>query len=147
MRRNRHKLSHSRTVRRGFTLFELVISALLLGGVTMAVVPVLHWVQRERNSAAQERLALQETTNVLEFLAAKHTRGELTDADFVDRQLPTPALERLKEGQLQIEVTPEEGPPAARRVTVRVTWKTGKTKKSAPVQLTAWFYETGGTSP
>ncbi|MEX0729090.1 MAG: prepilin-type N-terminal cleavage/methylation domain-containing protein [Planctomycetaceae bacterium] len=142
---NRNKLLASHAGRRGFTLFELVISALLLGSVAMAVVPVLHWVQRERIHASQERLALQEAANTLEFFAAKQSQGALTETILNEQRLSDSAQQRLTDGQLHVDMTPEEGLPAAKRITVKVTWETGKGKKSAPVQLSAWFYDAGGT--
>jgi hypothetical protein len=121
-----------------------VMGALLLLGIIMGLtVELLRAVNNGRQAAERRIWALTEAQNSLE-----RVRGlpwESLDEEGLTRlKLDEATAARLPSGRLNVAVNEIEGPPAAKRVTVTLLWKTRGGTDELPVRLTTWIYQTKG---
>jgi hypothetical protein len=136
----------ARPGRPGYTLFEIVLSVLLLLAAMNITVKVLGWVGSERRAADRRQWALQEVSNLLERLSAEPFERvsvarakELTDESHAGRTLPDAAWE--------VGVIDESASPVkCKRVTAVLRWKDRSGGWDGPVCLTSWVYR-GRKSP
>lgn len=127
------------TIRRGFTLVELIGTCILLGVVFSVSVPLLTLVARERRSTEQRQFALQHAANLLERATLKGWaelpvgEQELPAAP-ADLQSLLPGLER------QVDVSEPADEVRSKQVAVSIRWKSAANQFVAPIRLVAWVY-------
>lgn len=128
--------------RRGFTLVEMVVTAVLLSAVFIALVPLLGQVNTQRRAAEQRQFALQEAANILERFSAQPWQT-VTGESASRVALSDDTQQLLREPQVTVTVNDASGTPsspAAKRITVEVRWKNRVGDFVAPVRLTTWVY-------
>ncbi|MBN1395390.1 MAG: type II secretion system protein [Pirellulales bacterium] len=131
--------------RRGFTIIEMVVAAVLLGGLMIVSLEVLVAAARQRREADRRQTALFEVSNVVESLSARAWE-ELTPAAAAGVELPADVRRLLPGAELQIEIAaspPEERPPW-KRIAVSLAWLDRAGRMLPPVSVATWRYETRG---
>lgn len=129
--------------RHGVTMLELVAALALFSTVVMLVVPVLGRVAAIREETAAHETALREAANLMERLAALRTQRELTEADLQSLPLSEAAVDNLTAPQVTATLEETEGEPAARRLTVAVSWENGVGHRGTPATVTRYLYAVG----
>jgi Tfp pilus assembly protein PilV len=138
---NRRKLPARR---RGFTLIETGIAAVMLAVAMGLTVQVIAWVAAERRASERRRCAVQEVANVMERVTAR-TQAHLTPEAARDFQLSEPARGVLPGAELSVSM--EEIPAGSRRVSIRLRWKNRGGEWDAPVRLSSWVGRRNGGLP
>jgi prepilin-type N-terminal cleavage/methylation domain-containing protein len=129
--------------RRGVTMLELLAAIALFSTVALLVVPVLGRVAAVRDEAAAHSTALREAANVMERVAARSARRELTEPDLNSLALSDTAVDNLTAPQLRVTLGEPEGEPSARQLTVAVSWENEAGQRGTPVTLTRYLYGAG----
>lgn len=143
---NRSRMSvrrHSNPVA-GFTLLELTVAMLMLGGLTAMVVPLLSRVNAQRRAADARQIALQAAANVLERFAARDW-DDVTQKAADAAKLSADSTASLRDARLKVTVHVDPKQPAAKRITVELRWKNREGDVLSPVRLTAFIYRRSGT--
>lgn len=127
--------------RRGMTLVELTIAAVLLGVAMTATVQILGWVAAERRSLERRQCAAQEAANLMERLAARPW-NRLSPAEVRDVALSEPARRLLPGAELTVAVDEPSrtGPVASKRIALRIRWRNRAGGWDAPVRLSSWTF-------
>ena len=129
-----------RRLQRGGVLLEFVLA---LGMVMAAVLLLGQWLTsagHQRRLAEQRRIAHQELANRMERVAL--LPWERLTADEIEKSpLGRHVSNVLRGAALDVEVTEEAEPVAARRIELRLTWQNAAGSELAPVSLMAWRYD------
>jgi hypothetical protein len=138
----------NKSTRRGTSLVETIVSAILLGTVFATVVPLLRLTAVEQNAADCRQLAAEELANLAERLSLEPWES-ITAESVAGRQLSDEAKRKLPKARLQSSLQLEEGPPPAKRISLELSWEDrgGKTTAAtggfkpvspAPARLVFW---------
>jgi len=113
-------------IRRGISLLEVMVSAILLVALMTLSLQMFAATAAQHRAARNRQIATQRAWNAMERLAAA----------------PWDALDELSgdDAELQIEVTAVPEQPDARRIAVVVRYNDGKATPAPPVRLVAWRY-------
>lgn len=126
--------------RRGFTLLEMAVGALLLGMVMALTVQILAWSASERRVSERRQRALHEASNLIERLATLPS-SELNPATLRAAKLSDQTRQALPNGELKVAL--DEGPEGLKRLTVEIHYRDRAGEPVAPVRLTAFLAERG----
>lgn len=122
--------------RRGATLLELVVGAVLIGVFVTGAVPVIRWVHLASRLNEQHRIATQEIANQMEHLAALPASG--ITAEHLESLTPSAASQSsLPDADLKAVTEPSGD--GLQKVTLNLTWTSASSAQSYPVRLTAWL--------
>jgi hypothetical protein len=124
-------------------LIEVMGALLLLGIITGLTVELLRAANNGRQAAERRVWALTEAQNTLERVRGLSWES-LDEQKLTSLKLDEATAARLPSGRLNVAVKEVEGPPAAKRVTVTLLWKTHGGTDESPVRLTTWIYRTKG---
>lgn len=124
--------------RSGVTLFELVVTIVLLGAVATSFVPIMRRVEQLRRDVGQRELALQGINNLLDELTSLPW-DRLTQSSVEERLNSEP--NRLDAAEWTVTVADLESSWPARRITLEVRWPTPDGGRSSPVALSAVVYQ------
>ena len=127
--------------RAGFLLHEAMMAVALALAGTLGVTQLLGMVAQQRRVGQQEAAAAFEAGNLMEDLAARPW-DEVTPQLAASLSLSESCRRILPEGKLQVEVVAED--PGAKRIAVRIDWRTASGGRSAPVALTSWRFREEG---
>jgi prepilin-type N-terminal cleavage/methylation domain-containing protein len=119
--------------RAGFTLLELMASAVVLGAAAVMTAQVALWSRAAARTADQERLAWHEASNCLERLTAEAYEA-VTPARAGQFRLSEECSAALSAGQLTVTVKPVEQTLPGKRITVEVTWEAGAAQRRLAAQ-------------
>ena len=125
--------------RGGFTLFELAVAFLLVGGVLMTLGPLLHRAAQSRRAAEVRQLALLEAGNLMERFA-RGAWDEITPGAAEALEISPELRRRVPQAQLAATVEPDAGTPSAKRVQIEIRWPDAAGRPASPVRLVAWVY-------
>ncbi|HUG92769.1 MAG TPA: type II secretion system protein [Planctomycetaceae bacterium] len=142
--RAKRKAQSTKSVIRGFTLFELVVTTMLLGVMAGTLVPLLGQAVRRQRETDRRQLAVYEAQNLLEQLAARPW-SDLTPEAAASVTLPEACRELLPGARLAVAI---DGPDddGAKRVAVELGWRMRDGVEAAPVRLVTWRYRQPGES-
>jgi len=126
-----------RRQRRGSLLLEASMAVALLALVFMAVSQLLAVAGRQRREAQWRWQATLEAANVLERVMARPW-DELTTDGLAALTLSAQTARRLPDPRLRVDTQPLPGPPAAKRIRVRLDWVNLAGDRGQPVVLVAW---------
>ena len=126
--------------RQGFSIVEMIVSAILLGVVLTTTVPLLGWAAGQRHASRQRQFALNEVANVMEQLTLRSWET-VTKQSAREIELSEPARAYLTDGRLTVAVSQPKGGPPAKRITVELSWKNRAGEFVSPASLTAWIYQ------
>lgn len=122
--------------RRGFSVVEAVIAALLLSLLFASLTPVLLRWQQMQTDLDQRMLALQELRNLAERGLYLHETPE-------NWQLPPELTDLLPAAELTVATTATQSDslPNQQRITLQLSWLTGPSGRRTTVQLHYWKTE------
>jgi Tfp pilus assembly protein PilE len=126
--------------RKGVTILEVTVAALLLGTLMMVCLHLLSATSAQRRALDQRQAAIIELSNEMERLTALPWT-ELTRLKPADERISPWAQAILPEAKLTVELAAPAGDPAARRITASLRWQDHNGRFLPPVTLTAWKYK------
>ena|GEM_PF-1384910 len=149
--------------RRGFVIWELVVSCLVLGVLLTVVGGFVRSSLTQRRAAQVRLVALQEAQNLLEDLCGLDWDA-LVPSGAGRGQLSGEAQRLLPEGRIEAEIDPPASVPApppaapppkgeerqgiaAKRIAVAVSWRPEAAQPELSVRLVAWKFQPAGTVP
>jgi len=125
--------------RRAFTLLEMIVASVLIGTMLTLCLQVLTATVAARRRAEIRLIALQQSANVMERLAAVPWE-DLSEENIAKLQLDKQVHRLLPEAQLDIEMTVPPDEPPAKRITVSIGWSDRAGQPVRPVRVVAWRY-------
>ena len=128
--------------RSGFSLFEVLVSGLLIGAVVTFVVPVLGWMVRERALGRERQAAMLEAGNLMERLAAVGY-DDLTPERAATFGLSEALQQQLHDARLAIAVEPDRDERGAKRLVIELRWSIAPGREAPAVRLVTWIYRQG----
>jgi prepilin-type N-terminal cleavage/methylation domain-containing protein len=129
----------SKPRRRGMTLIEMTVALVILGVAMVALLQLVAASARQRRTAEQRRIALQEVANQAERLALA-SWDEIAPGELTTWQPSAELTAVTPQALCRAEVSEDEGPPPARRIRLEVTWQNSAGLEVEPVELTIWKF-------
>jgi hypothetical protein len=120
---------------------EVLAAAALLSVVTAIVLPIVSGVAAAREEAARRHLAVLEVANIMEQIAALRHRGDLTDDALSTLSLPEDVARQFDQPELSMQLEEPAGTPAARELSVSLSWVNAAGERVAPVRVTTFVHE------
>lgn len=120
--------------RTGVTLIETVVAAAILSILFSVMARFLVRLREVDASAEQRQIALRTVENLMERGVAGVRRTGALPA----LALPPEVLERLRDGQLAVDIGPRDAAGFA-AVTLKLSWTNRAGARTEPVGLTAWM--------
>jgi len=125
--------------RRGFTILECVVAGIILAVTAFLCLQTLAATAAARRAGGRRQTALFEASNLMERLAARPW-AELTAEGVKGMSLGDEAKRTLPGARLDVRVDDETSEPAARRITLSITYDGPGGNPARPVRLVAWRY-------
>ena len=122
----------------GFSLVEMMVSAVLLGALAAFVLPTLGWVSQERRTAGEHQELLEAGANLMDRFTAQAWE-QITQEAAAALQLPE-RLQQRAQAELDVAVEPRDGDPPAKRVRLRIDWTDVGGRPAPPVRISSWVY-------
>lgn len=138
------KLSRTSRSRPGATLIEVTVALVILAAAMLALAQMVALAARQRRLTEARRLAMEEVANQAERVAALPWDKVQPD-EFTGWEPSAGLTSALPAAECKANVTPEPGPPAARRVRLEIHWTDAAGQAAPPVGLTLWKFEGGET--
>jgi len=126
--------------RSGFTILETLVAVAMLTALLAVAMQVCTATAAQRRQTQQQLVAVEETANVMERVAALPW-DDLTPEGVGKIELSTVAEEALPEAALTIDLAEAKGKPAGRRVAVTLEWAPRAAGPPSQTQLVAWRYQ------
>ena len=130
-----------RATRRGLGMAEVLAATALLSVVTAIVLPIVSGVAAAREESARRHLAVLEVANILEQVAALRDKGTLTDDSLNALALPDDVAWEFDQPELSVQLADPADTPAARELSVSLSWINAAGERVEPVRVTAFLYE------
>ncbi len=132
--------------RSGFTLTETVVAGIILSTAIAVSMQMLVATSAQHQTMEQGRIALLEAGNVVERLSV--LPWSKLDADELSAwNLGPQAARALPGGKLEIQVQPTSDEPAAKRLTVVVSYSPKEKQPARSVRLVTWRYADAIATP
>ncbi|MEX2140988.1 MAG: type II secretion system protein [Pirellulales bacterium] len=126
--------------RRGFTLFEATVAAVVMSALLVLLGQAVGWVALAQRQADRRQMALLEASNVLEQVTALAFDAiDVESAKSIGLSADGRAL--LGAEALHVDVEADTATPPAKRIVIEVRY--GDQTPEAAVRLTTWVYERG----
>jgi hypothetical protein len=122
-------------------MLEIVAAAAIFAVIAAVLVPAIGGVAEVREAAAQHQLAVIETANLMERIAALRAEGPLTAQQLDGLSLSAEVRDRLVEPQLKVSVDEIGGSLPARALTIEISWEDQHGQRGVPVQVVTFLYE------
>jgi Tfp pilus assembly protein PilV len=134
-----------RAGRRGMTIFEVAVSAVVLGAAVTTAAQLVQWSVKLHQVALKKRCALEAATTVLDRLSTQPWSA-LTPESAKDAALPAEVKDFLLDPQLTVSVAEEKADlPRGKRIAVDISWAKREGKRTRQVQLTTWVFQPGNS--
>jgi Tfp pilus assembly protein PilV len=140
--RRRSLQSEGHSLRRGISLVEVTVAAVVLSALVLMLGQSVGWVATARKDADRRQVALLEAGNVMEQITALPFE-EIDNKRGREVRLSDYAHQLLGADALVVEVQAVEGEPKSKRISVGVGYKEPKDRQGL-IRLTAWVYDRGG---
>lgn len=131
--------------RRGFGLIEMAVTGLLIAVAMAATLQVVGWVAVDRRAVERRERAVLEASNLMERIASRPW-AELSTESLSAIKLSEPSARFLPGSTLDLNVVPQEGEPARKKIVVEIRWHDRSGRDEAPVRLVAWTYRRGAAN-
>jgi prepilin-type N-terminal cleavage/methylation domain-containing protein len=128
--------------RRGFSLVEVTVAAVVLSALVVMLGQAIGWVAVARRDSDRRQIALLEAGNVLEQITA-NSFDQIDAQSALRVKLSDYARQLLGDDALTIDVQTDEGDAAAKRITVAVAYQES-VRGQGSLRLTTWVYDRGG---
>ena len=136
--------------RGGFTLTETLVAGVILATAFTVATQMLITASAQRKALDVRQIALIEAGNVMERLAVEHW-AKLDAVELGKWKLSPQATRTMPDAKLEIQIEPTTGKtkseetdskePAAKRLTVIVSYGGADDQPAREVRLVAWRYE------
>ena len=126
--------------RNGITVFEALISMILVSATVAVSVPTLRVVNLQRKSANEKLLATSTLANLGERIYAENSWNSLTTEKMALYEADLLAELKLKDPHSKIELISSDTEPLARQVRMQLSWKNPYGETADPILLSLWFY-------
>jgi type II secretory pathway pseudopilin PulG len=123
----------------GFTLLECMVAGVLLAATALLCLQTIAATTAARRAEGRRQTAVLEASNLMERLATRPW-AELTTEGAKDVTLGEEAKRTLPGAQLDVRVDDETSEPAAKRITVSITYDGPGGEPVRPARLVAWRY-------
>jgi hypothetical protein len=123
------------------TVFELLVALFVMTTALVALVQLLAVTAGQRRLLEQRRIALQEVANQAERMASVPW-DEITAEKLASWEPSANLQAALPQAKCTAEILDEDGPPAARRIRLSVTWPNAAGQMVDPVSLATWRFAT-----
>lgn len=125
----------------GSTLLEAVAGLAIMVVACTLIAQLTAFATRQMRVNALHQLAVQEAANLLDqYVTCSDVAG--SDVASGARPLSAEAARQLPNGTLNVTLTDEATPPAARQIAVEVTWDSPFGNRPERVRLVSWRYDT-----
>jgi hypothetical protein len=124
------------------SMLEITLAAGLLAVLMTVSVQMLR-VMGDRQRDAERRTAALQTVQAVAEQLQNMPWDELTSSAGDSIEIPDSIARHLPGAELDITVSEESEPVAARRVTVEIQWNGPRGQPVAPIRLTAWAFPDG----
>jgi Tfp pilus assembly protein PilV len=132
-----------RAGRRGMTIFEVAVSAVVLGAVVTTAAQLVQWSVSLHQVALKKRCALEAATTVLDRLSTQPWSAT-TPESVKDTALPADVKDFLHDPQLTVTVAEDNSDlPRGKKIAVEIFWAKRNGKHTQQVQLTTWVFQPG----
>ncbi len=131
------------STRRAFTLVEACAAGAMLTLAVSVALTTIGAMKRQQRTAEWRLHAVEIAENLLER-ATKERWDELTPQRLAQIRTAAKADELLPDGELQLTVEEQAGPPTGKRIGLELSWRPGPAKDRRRVRLTTWVFRQGG---
>jgi hypothetical protein len=130
----------TRSRRRGSLLVEVAMAGVLLTIAMTLTIRVLGTVAAERRASEHRQRALVEVANLMERITA-YPFDEVTPEVARRLKLSPPAERSLPDSELAVDIASSEPGQgrSAKRIAIKLRWRTAGGEWAAPVRLTSWI--------
>lgn len=132
--------------RSGFTIFEALISMILVSATVTISIPTLKVVNLQRKSINERLTAATALANLGERIAAENSWSSLTPQKMAQYQTKMLAQLHLKEPQVTVKLVEKDNAPTVRQVRIRLSWENPYGESVDPLLLTLWFHREKSTN-
>jgi hypothetical protein len=122
------------------TIFEVAVSAVVLGAVVTTAAQLVQWSATLHQVALKKRCALEAATSVLDQVSARPW-SEITAESVKGLDLPAESKEFLVDPHLSVAVTIEGDQPRAKKVLVEIAWAHRAGRPTQQVHLATWVFQ------
>ena len=129
--------------RRAFTLVETCAAGAMLTLTLSLTLATIGAMKRQQRAAEWRLQAVEIAENLLERATSERWR-ELTARRLAQLQTEARADELLPDGELQLTLEEQAGPPPGKRIGLELSWRPGRAKDRRRVRLTTWVFRQGG---
>lgn len=129
----------------GFTVFEALISMILVSTTVAISIPTLRVINLQRKSINAKLIATTALANLGERIVAENSWDDLTAEKMAEYEAEMPAQLDLKEPQLSVKLIQSENDPAVRQVRIRLSWENPYGESVDPLLLSLWFHREGSS--
>jgi hypothetical protein len=127
-------------------VLEVTLALVVLSVVVTALAQLLATAAAHRRASEERRLALQEAANQAERLAL-WSWDETSPERLGGLKASGDLLAAVPSATLNVALSDEVGPPAAKRVRIDVQWNDAAGQPAQPVGLTLWKHRPAEDSP
>lgn len=131
------------STRRAFTLVETCAAGAMLALALSLTLATIGAMKRQQRTAEWRLQAVEIAENVLERTTSEHW-SELTPQRVAELQQEARADELLPDGELQLTLKEQAGPPAGKRIGLELSWRPGRAKDRRRLRLATWVFRQGG---
>jgi Tfp pilus assembly protein PilV len=128
--------------RRGISIFEVAVSAVVLGAVVTTAAQLVQWSVTLHQVALKRRCALEAATSVLDRISARPWSAITADS-VKNASLPAESKEFLVDARLSVAVSLEGAQPRGKKIAVEISWGERLGTRTQHVQLTTWVFQSG----
>ena len=133
--------------RNGLSVVELTVAVALAATLLTVSIETIGVLAASERKAQRRSIALLAADNLLEAFTARPW-DEMTPQQAARLELDEATRAALPAAQLRVDVDsldddPRNGPPAARRIAVRIDWQDDAGQPARPVRLVAWAHRGG----
>jgi hypothetical protein len=124
------------------TVFEVAVSAVVLGAALTTAAQLVQWCDRSHQVALKKRCALEAATTVLDRISARDWTS-ITPESVKNIALPPEVRAFLVDPQLNVTVTNEADQPRGKKIAVEISWAERMGVSSQKVRLVTWVFQPG----
>lgn len=126
--------------RNAFTIFEALISMILIGAILSISIPAFRVVNIQRKSVDERFHATIALANLGEQISAENDWGSLKTDNLSRYEISQTKLLNLKKPQLKVTLIENETDPLTRQIRLRLSWKNHHGEMVDPLLLSLWFH-------
>ncbi len=126
--------------RSAFTIFEAIISMILISAILSITIPTLRVVHIQRKSIDERFRATLALANLGEQISAENNWDSLNTDNLSRYELNQAKHLNLKDPQLKVTLIENETDPLTRQIRIQLSWKNHHGEMVDPLLLSLWFY-------